>query len=198
MKSIFLLFVFLLSALNCNAQSDKELLFESLNKLTSNTQDIGHSYYDDNYLFVKNKDSVIVTNAFKIKGIYYSESLLKDKDSLTLKEFIEKVLAGEIEVPCQYRIGSFFIDNEIKTEYLQLGFERFKNNYVEIFLSDNRVILSTNGLKSENELYSVIYYFYLNGFFTFWADYEGGYFSVKIIEEEIPLSDSLDIILEEM
>lgn len=198
MKNKFLFYFICLSVISCNSQVSKEVLSKSLDKLIYNTQDTGYSYYDDNYLFIEKKDSIIVTNAFKIRGLYYNENFLKERGSLTLKEFMKGLLEDKKEIPIEYKISCFVIDNNIRREYIELGFEIFKKKYVNRFLSDNKVVLSLSGLEPQNEFYSIIYYFYINGYFTFWADYEGCYFSVKILEEEIPISDSLDIILEEI
>lgn len=183
---------------SCKSQHLDFVLEESLNKIIEISKETGYSYYDSDFLFVRKEGNIIASfDIDELRRLYFGKHIVGITKNITFEVFIREVLTKEIDLECDKILYCFLLDEKIEKEYLEVGFRRFKERYTKLIYSDNSILLKTSNL-TKNQLYSVMYYFYLNAFFTIVDDYGGGYVSKYILDEEIPKSDSLDLILEEL
>lgn len=196
-KILLSLFTFL-NLFDCLSQTSKNLLDESLSKIILSTTQRTYYSYDNFFLLFEGKDSMMASDLWELKGNYNSMPYFYLSLNISLGQYVKNVIKGEIELNCDQVSNCFLIDDLIRKEYEILGFELFKNKYTKSILSDTRLVLSIDGSEPDDEFYTIVYYFYINSFFTLWADYEGIYLSVKILNEEEPKPENCDIFLEEL
>lgn len=196
-KTLMVLIVFL-NLYDCFSQTSNDLLDDSLNKIILSTTQRTYYSYDNFFLLFEGKDSMMVSDLWELKGNYNSMPYFYLSLNISLGQYVKNVIKGEIELNCNQVTNCFLFDDIIRKEYENLGFELFKNKYTKSILSDTRLILSINGLESDDEFYTIVYYFYINGFFSLWADYEGFYLSIKILDEVEPELENYNIVLEEL
>lgn len=152
----------------------------------------GNSDYMYMYLFKEGstKDSLVYFDIDELRRLYFGKHIEEVTAKLTFEEFIRSVISNKINLECSTLGECFKKDEKIEEDYKLIGFKKFKEKYTNNTLSDNKVILNTSAL-TEDEILNVIYIFYLNGYFTVWADYEGFYMTMNEIiidrEEENPL-----------
>lgn len=132
----------------------------------------------------------------ELRRLYFGKHITDVTNQLTFEKFVKNVIENKINLGCDILGECFIIDENIKDEYKILGFNKFKEKYTYKTLSDKEIVMNINDLESE-QILNVIYFFYLNNYFSYWGDYEGWYFSDKILDTDISEFHD-EIIVEEL
>ena len=178
--SVFLLF--------CCKKNDihKNDLHKAIEKIIEVSKEDGYSDFMYLYLFKKGNsiDELVHFNIDELRRLYFGKHITNITENLAFDEFLREVIENRINLKCEVLGECFLIDKSINEEYKLLGFNKFKDKYTSNILSNGVIFLKINNLEREKIL-SIIYFFYLNNFFTDWGDYEGGYFSKKLLDTDI-------------
>lgn len=167
-------------------EEKKDDLHKTIEKIIEVSKEDGYSDYMYLYLF-KNGNTTNELVNFDIdalRRLYFGKHITNVTDNLTFDEFVREFFNNRVNLECNILGECFLIDESINKEYKLLGFNKFKEKYTSYMLPNGVISLNINNLEREKVL-SIIYYFYLNNFFTDWADYEGSFFSKKILDIDI-------------
>ena len=138
----------------------------------SNAQTDLPSYYSGIIFFCKSQNKKILpVDANDFRYIYS-----KEYSKLDYKSFLTKLLNQELDIQYNNK-NSFEINKYIENQYKSMDFISFMNFYC-VKTSKSRYTLKNNVLKSQR--YSILYYLFINNYFTGFDDY-GGTFVIKKI-----------------
>ncbi|WP_413511984.1 hypothetical protein [Myroides odoratus] len=178
--SVFLVF--------CCKKSDihKNDLYRTIEKIIEVSKEDGYSDFMDLYLFKKGNtaDELVHFDIDELRRLYFGKHITNITDNLTFDEFLREIIENRVNLECDILGECFLIDESINKEYKLLGFSKFKEKYTSNIFANGIISLNINNLEREKTL-SIIYFFYLNNYFTDWADYEGSYFSKKLLDTDI-------------
>lgn len=150
------------------------------------------------FLFKKGNtvNELVYFDIDELRRLYFGKLIINVTNNLTFDEFVLYVIENRINLGCDVFGECFLIDNTISEEYLKIGFSKFKEKYTLDIFANDVILLNINNL-TRAEILTIIYFFYLNNYFTNWSDYEGYYLSKNILENEIFQRDKGYIELEE-
>ncbi|MDR0229358.1 MAG: hypothetical protein LBI72_09875 [Flavobacteriaceae bacterium] len=197
MKKIVLIILFFLNFYPVKSQTNIDNVLDlSFEKIIEEGKESKTGFFNLQYLFLQKKGTIGVTNLTELKRVY---NIFRGKKIISenFEVFAKRVIRNEIPLKCQYLIECFVLNKKITNEYNSLGFEIFKEKYTQLKFSTGRILLNISDLNTV-EFYSVMYYFYLNGYFSVIDDYGGGYVSSYILHEEVPQLDNSNLILEKL
>jgi len=181
------IFVNIFLLLCCKSKNiQKNDLDKTIERIIEVSKEDGYSDFMDLYLFKKGNttDELVYFDIDELRRLYFGKHITNITYNLTFDEFLRAIVENRVNLECDVLGECFSIDESISKEYKLLGFSKFKENYTSNILSNGVISLNSKGLEREKIL-SVIYFFYLNNFFTDWADYEGSYFSKKLLDTDI-------------
>ncbi|MHC5355042.1 hypothetical protein ACYSNX_12940 [Myroides sp. LJL115] len=189
MNKVILLIVIILNFYSCKSQIiEDNVLSLSFDKIIEEGKESKSGFFDSQYLFLQEtKDTIGVINLFELKRFYKQHEKI-NSISEEFGVFAKRVIQNEITLECLDLIKCFVLNKKITDEYYDLNFESFKEKYTRLKFSNKKLLLNISDLNI-SEMYSVMYYFYLNGYFSVFDDYGGGYVSSYILEEEVPQLD---------
>ena len=106
-------------------------------------------------------------------------NLLNDKKytNCNLDSLVSEALKGNHPFNCYELEGCFEPSNHIENSYKKLSFKSFLEKFTQ-YLDTRNYFMIRNEL-TENEKETVVYFLYLNGYYTSYDDYENRYFSTK-------------------
>lgn len=182
-----------------NDETKKNDLDRTIEKIIEVSKEDGYSDFMYLYLFKKGNttDGLVHFDIDELRRLYFGKHITNITDNLTFDEFLRDIIENRINLECDVLGECFFMDESISKEYKLLGFSKFREKYTSNILSNGVVSLNINDLEREKIL-SIIYFLYLNNFFTDWADYEGSYFSKKLLDTDIVQRPKDVIELEEL
>lgn len=168
--------------ISCKEISNNKNKDENLELIINSSKKDGNSDYMYLYLFKEGntKDSLVCFDIDELRKLYFGKHIENITANLSFEEFTRGVINNKINLECNIFGDCFKKNRKVEDDYKSIGFKRFKEKYTYKTISDNKIYLSTFNLKGDDIL-NVIYIFYLNGYFTTWADYEGFYISMNEI-----------------
>ncbi|MDH6311471.1 hypothetical protein M2137_000221 [Parabacteroides sp. PFB2-10] len=169
--SMFLLLCVMLLAGGCRSDDCKhKKIIESLSNEPLNLEH--PSRYEGLHLFVgcedKNEKKITFPRVLKIE-------YLKNKYSMNYKTYLRKILNEDIHIDLPescFRLNAVISDN-----YAKMNF----NAFFSLYCYENGSVFRIAQSLSENESLTVLYYLFLNEYYSFWDDYIGIY-SIRKLE----------------
>lgn len=180
MKKIFTIILVILSFFSCTEK--KEIISEiDINKFAKGSYIVPSKYGALNFFLLADNGEVIITNADYLNYVYNKHY---QKEYSSYREFLSKVLNEEIKIRKKTfeRIPykSFKINSIVEKEYKQLSFNDFFNKYtVNDMSKENSNYLKIEENTSLDEIRTISYYFYLNGYQIIKGDNFPRYFVYK-------------------
>lgn len=179
--------------------AQKNDLQRTIEKIIEVSKEDGYSDFMYSYLFKKGNtaNELVYFDIDELRRLYFGKHITNITNDLTFDEFLRGVIENRINLGCDVFGECFLIDESVGKEYKTLGFSKFKEKYTSNMLPNGVISLDIGKLERQKIL-SVIYFFYLHNFFTDWADYEGSYFSKKILDTDVFQRPQKVIELEEL
>ncbi|MGS4345200.1 hypothetical protein ACKUSY_06220 [Myroides odoratus] len=177
----------LLVCLGCTKKETKESsLDQAIEKLIEVSKEDGYSDYMYLYLFKKGNtaNEYVHFDIDELRRLYFGKHIPSVTANLAFDEFLREVIENRITLTCDVLGECFYLNENIQKEYKILGFSKFKEKYTSLIFRSGVLVLKNKDFE-EDKMLSIIYIFYLNNYFTEWADYEGGYFSTKMLATDI-------------
>ena len=161
-------------------------LDRTLDKMIEVSKEDGYSDYMYSFLFKEGNTAgeLVYFDIDELRRLYFGKHLIALTHDLTFDMFIHDIIENRINLGCDTLGECFLIDNTISEEYSKIGFSKFKEKYSETIAITNVISLKINDL-DRAEILTVIYYFYLNNYFTNWSDYDATYFSKKVLAIDV-------------
>jgi hypothetical protein len=177
MKKIF--YIVLLLLVSCN-QRNGIIKEEHINKLSEGSYEMPSKYGGLSLFILSNDGDIIITNSDHLNYVYEKHYL--DKNN-TYKDFLIKVLNKNSKVDKKefdnIPFKSFKIDSVIKKEYQESSFDSFVKKYTLKSKISKKALELNNNSKSYQELMTIAYYFYINGYQVQENDYSAKYRLIK-------------------
>ena len=177
----------LLVCFSCTKKQAKDSsLDQAIEKIIEVSKEDGYSDYMYLYLFKKGNtaNEYVQFDIDELRRLYFGKHITSVTANLAFDEFLREVIENRITLTCDVLGECFYLDENIQEEYKILGFSKFKEKYTSLILTSGTIVLWNKDFEGDKML-SIIYIFYLNNYFTEWADYEGGYFSIKMLATDI-------------
>lgn len=177
MKNI--LYVLLLLITSCN-QKQEIIKEKHIDNLSEGTYKMP-SKYGGLTLFVLSDDGdIIVTNSDYLNYVYEKHYLHRNN---TYKDFLIKVLNNKNKIKKEefdnIPFRSFKIDTTVEKKYQEHSFDNFIEEYtIKSKSTKERMELNSKN-KSYQEIMTIAYYFYINGYQVLENDYSAKYSIVK-------------------
>jgi hypothetical protein len=147
------------------------------------------------YLFcLGNADTLKI---FESSNLYKTTRTVYNEDSLTFKEYALGVFSGKIAISCEEVEDCFVLNDSVTVDYNRMSLNSFIRKYGGTFF--NKDDFSLKSKSSNTATYSIIYYLFINDYFTFYSDLAGPYWCrrlktlPKMKTEEIFLKEDEDI-----
>jgi hypothetical protein len=165
MKKIITITLVMISFISCT-ENKKIISEKDINKFAKGSYLTPSKYGTlDLFILADNKE-IIISNADYLKYVYDKNY---QKEYTSYKDFLAEVLnqQNEIKKSVFERIPhkSFKIDNKIKGEYQKLNFNNFFNKHAKYDISSEKSnYLDIQENTSSDQIKTISYYFYLNGY----------------------------------
>lgn len=184
---------------SCRTITTKSDLNITIKKMVEVSKEDGYSDYMYLYLFKKGdvKNELVHFDIDELRRLYFGKHITSISKEFNFEKFVLNIIENKINLECAILGECFMIDRTINNEYQILGFNKFKEKYTHKIISDKKVVLNVKKLERE-QILSVIYYFFLNSYFSYWSDYEGRYYSEKILAKDVLETSKNNIFLEEL
>lgn len=178
MKKILYIIILLL-IISCNKKQDM-MKEEYIYKLSNGNYRNPSKYGGVSLYILSDEGDIVQTNSDHLNYVYVNHYL---KIYKTYKEFLINVLNNNNKIPKKefgnISFKSFKIDNEIKKKYQNQSFNNFINEFtVNLNFSKDKFELKSEN-KSYQEIMTISYYFYINGYQVQVNDYHAKYIVVK-------------------
>ena len=173
---LFLIFNIMLLFVSCNftkEQSKEPDPFEGLKRIDESSDD--YTINGSMFLFGKSDSSGRIKYGliYRVINFYLHDPRYNQLD---YTEFISNLISNS-DFACDDIMQSFKINDTIRNSYDKNKFSAFLLKYSSDTINDKYII--SKDLSFNSQL-SVIYYLYLNNYYTDFDDYSGCYFSRKI------------------
>ncbi|MHC5310909.1 hypothetical protein ACYSNM_12765 [Myroides sp. LJL116] len=198
-KIVISLIVSVFLFISCRTISTKSDLNIIMGKMIEISKEDGYSDYMYVPLF-KNGDAqneLVCFDIDELRRLYFGNHITNISHEFTFEEFAQNIIENKINLGCSIFGECFMIDKNIKHEYQTLGFNAFKEKYTREILSSNRIILNVKNLERQQTL-SILYYFFINSYFSYWNGYHGKYYCEKISATDVFEASKSNVILEEL
>ena len=170
-KKLLYIFIILFS-ISCKEES-KDLVTEKYTKQLLNTIPGTEIYTNRDILFVKTAKEMGSTNISHLFRLYNHEykNKYKNFESFIFQALNQKI-AFKNELFNERNVIVFTIDKKIESTYLASGITNLLKEY---FKKNKKKWTLINQTLSNNEIYTLLYYSYLNGYHTSFDDAIGVY-----------------------
>lgn len=170
------LFIMITSILfSCFSKGDNYINNKELIEYISDEKTDFPSLFSGIYLFCE------IDKKEKKFQLLDSSMLFKAHDesypNIDYKDFILKIFSNQLTIECMEAYECFILNDTITTEYSNTSFSVFVKKYTKIY--ENNVYILNRDL-SPNIRLSVMYYMFLNGYYTSYDDVAGYYFSERM------------------
>lgn len=176
MKKIFYIVLLLVS---CN-QREEIIKEEHINKLSEGNYEMPSKYGGLSLFILSNDGDIIITNSDHLNYVYEKHYLHNNN---TYKDFLIKVLNRNNKVDKKefdnISFKSFKIDSVIKKEYQESSLDSFIKKYTLKSKISKNVLELNNKSKNYQELMTIAYYLYINGYQVQEDDYSAKYRVIK-------------------
>jgi len=179
----FLLLIFFTSVFSCTNQN--HITHQELIEFISNEDPDGYSLVSEIYLFsiFKNENKIkLLDSSILLKGHYHFFN------DVSYKDFVLGVFSNKCNLECTEVYECFALDEVISADYNQLSFSSFVEKYI-IHRSKNNHTIKKD--LSHNATLTVMYYLFLNDYFTVYDDISGLYYSERM--KSLPTEESIKL-----
>lgn len=165
MKKIITITLVIITFISCKEK--KEIISEKdINKFAKGSYVVPSKYGALDLFILSDNKEIIISNADYLNYVYEKKYR---KEYATFRDFLSHVLnqKNEIKKSAFERIPykSFKINANIEEEYQKLSFTDFFNKFAKYEIShENNNYLNIQENASSDEIKTISYYFYLNGY----------------------------------
>ena len=173
MKRTFLLLVILSSFFySCKTKSEIAINDNLLKEISQENQSLP-SQYSSFILFCRCQNgNLSIINTHTLRELYKKASIKNDYHS-----FIKELLDQKIKLECSTQAEWISIDPLIMNQYEKMSFRKFLFTYCEK-KSKNKYFLKDD--IPDNQVKSILYFLFINNYFSSEGDYIPGYFIIKM------------------
>jgi hypothetical protein len=178
-EKTLMILIFLFSFLSCVEK--REIIKDNeLNKLSDGNYLIPSKNGGLDLYVLSENEEIIITNADYLNFVYDKQYKIKYKN---FKEFLSDALNHKIiiKAKCFERIPykHFSVNKFLEVQYNELGFNNFFERYTKNTSDKDSFILNLKIDNSLDEIETISYYFYLNGYQVIIDDHIPKYFVFK-------------------
>lgn len=182
MKKTVIYIIIVISVLLSCSQKKVDYIknYELIEHISKENPDL-YSVFAGIYLFMKDKKTkeLIAVDSSDLMRLYSNKY-----DRMTYGNFIKGVFSNKIKIYCEEVSYCFDLDDNITRTYEEESFPFFLKKYCRNYSQDKYLIIRELPKK---ETFTVMYYLYINNYFSAYDDISGYYDSERMRSIPIPL-----------